>query len=479
MARSDESVFDASGDQDPRNRRPDDGVPEPRTPDIRLPDGSGPDIHLQPRRMSPIVRVMLPIVCFVGVLGPMATLAWFANAPAELPPVPKGRAQPQAERIVQPAPQVPKFRVELKGGAKVPWVAVADPQPGPAAPPLAAGDRPLAPLAKFVANPVMVTEPESRIVLALEKHRTRKFSVLDLATGQTRARVQDDQVVCFDSAGKHLVRARPNRFEIFTIDDDKAVARVSQGRVGGPVTGELAGTDKLLVRIELGGFERRHVVWDWTKDRLLLDRRIPDRQNGFGASALSPGGRYFVTIGHAGENDDPLSSDELVVVDLQTGIVAGRTAVDPPEEHQVGFDDQPQGQCWAALAFSPDGRRLGAVRSDGVLHIWDWTTGTLLRTTRLDDPGLFLRGCDRRAMAFLNENEPVLVAGSLYSPMDGSKLTLPKLGPGRDIVSYPSSGRVVAIVKDPEDDRVGAPPPRWIARVVAFDPAAERKGGAD
>jgi WD40 repeat protein len=454
----------------------------PDDPDF---DDPVPDIRLRPRRALPIGWIALGLA-IVGIclIAGVAIHILFTQPPR--PPAPPLRP-PQPAAPVEP---LPAFDPRVAPGAKIAWTAIADPRPGPAAK-VPAGENQLFQLPKFELQPIKKTQPDSLVALAVEERTPRTFAVIDLTTGMTRSRVAQDQIVCFDAAGEFLVREGQHDYEVCSMANDQVAARVPQnpepaGMFGG-VTGELAGADKLLLRSRLNHeLVHRHAVWDWRKNRLLVDRRFPSRRIDFSCSALSPGGRYLVTISAVGD-DEAGGPDEMVVLDVENGTVAGQFEVPPPEKREAKADKKDAKEetkrrphSWNAIAFSRDGRRLGAVRSDLMLHIWDWTTGALLRKTPLDAPNHFIGGPSRMPMAIVDENEPVFIAGALHSAATGSKVPLPELPPGLPILSYPASGRIVTILKEPKMPIFGdRTPPRWFVRTIAFDPIELGRKDAD
>ncbi len=108
-------------------------------------------------------------------------------------------------------------------------------------------------------------------------------------------------------------------------------------------------------------FSPRIVLWEvgtWAETLVLEGLWAP--------FTLSPCGEYLATV--------PGARGSVVVVELATGVVRAQLG-DSSLGHGLSGHE-----VATLISFSPDGRHLALVGTDGVLRLWEWTTGGVVRT---------------------------------------------------------------------------------------------------
>lgn len=416
------------------------------------------------RRHRGAVRIRIAIIsALVAMAGIGAsTYVWLNAFPPR--PVAIRNPIPPPPPAPAPAPLFPKPEIDwpaIVPGANIAWIAVADPSQdlldlsADAQPVEISFERLSARRGSFSCP----TPCNSRFTIVdLQERLQSRRIVLDCITGKDVGfadAMHSDSTSALHPDGRTFLHLEGNQLIVVDIATQQPVGAVDVHGIRWRIRqSTLAGPDKLLFR--MAGNDPRNsmqlLAWDWKKHRLLANVVLQGNANHAGCGAISPGGRYLVTIGQSigADRDAP---QQLVAYDLQAGVLAGQLELPPAPRPDIPHAMMHPVMLWRAVAFSPDGRRLAAVRADGVFHLWDWTTGTLLCTSKLgaqwDTQPQF--GRQQFEIAVFSENEPVFVGSRLYSCRTGDAVEVPGIVPGqiRPIEAYLAPGFVRVLESEP------------------------------
>jgi len=445
------------------------------------------EAHWLARRRVVRARILLAVSA-AGVAGAVVAVLTFS---ALVPPRPAVVRIAPRPLVVPAGPQAVLAWPQVRPGQKVTWVAVADPsarrlelskdikagelvqdlrdrgqmlaQPGP---PdnrfLITSDR--SNLLDPAADPPMVAPgpPPG------EQQFPQRRRVIDSMTGKTHGFVEGIVPLRFELLhleGTFLFRESVDQYEIYDVPTAKRVAGLPKSQDAFSfLRAELAGPDKALVVLKREHPSAvRFQIWDWPKNRLLADVEQP-------CGTLSPGGRYLATLGRIGEGADPYGPSHLVIYDLKAAKIAGQQEVAAPPRPMAPDPVMAPPYFWNAIAFSADGQRLAALRSDGILYLWNFATGQLITKTALDRVWTI---ANRRTglkypIVVWDEDEPVLIGARLYSCRTGRLIRLPlEAWHDQTIKGYPAPG----FVRLHQTDSRG----RRIVKTMAIDTKGARR----
>lgn len=350
------------------------------------------------------------------------------------------RAIAQAPPRQLPAPEAVEAWPKIRPGERIPWTAAPDPSPG------------LMELAKDL-KPFTLQTDHRHFEMHFASPAGSRFFVLygpenrvfDSATGLLVGKSPGHEaLVALHPEGRLLTHRTHDGFAVFNGEANKEVARIAQThRHFHSFTGQMAGADHFLIRTESTKSIRFH-VFDWVKGEMVADVAQPTSALHLGCGVLSPNGGYLAMVGRLSSADDPFGPDQLIVYNVRTGKYVGLKEIEPPPPPVPPFGAT--AHYWHDAAFSPDGNRFAALRSDGKLHLWDWATGELMfRTSLSKDWMLYSRNLSRPfSIVLYDEHEPILIGSRLYSCKLGTPLRLPgdQLHSFQKIDAYPAPGFV-------------------------------------
>jgi WD40 repeat protein/serine/threonine protein kinase len=133
---------------------------------------------------------------------------------------------------------------------------------------------------------------------------------------------------------------------------------------GPPVGGIFNGLTTVVfspdgTKLATGGVDKFAKVWDVETGQELLSVLVDTDGSGVTQLAFSPDGRYLVTA----SDSIPSGSVLAIIWDIASG-----------KEVFTFTGHNPTGRIWG-MAFSPDGQRVATGGEEGVLKIWDASTG--------------------------------------------------------------------------------------------------------
>ncbi len=159
-------------------------------------------------------------------------------------------------------------------------------------------------------------------------------------------------------------------------------------------------------------------LWDWRTGKEL---RPPLRHDDIILSvSFSPDGRYLAAI----KTGDWTRNPELLVWDVASGTAVVRT-------HHNG----PNLRLRESVRFRPDGGAIATRDANGVLHLWELSSGRLLGRRPLDGDGVSQFSPDGRMVAAAANLGVRLLDGATLAPLPAGYLRHPD--PVRDLAFSP------------------------------------------